>query len=186
MLDNRSQSIPLTTSDPGTAVNRETEVTAFSDVLDRIILQRPGTTPVFEWYGGPGIGKSTLVRELLIPECSSRAVPWVLVDFRQRPVPDFVTDPTLLLEAILVDLSQHARVRVETANFQEKLAIFRSGGRPPEIIRAYFEMSPEDRLYRSAHMAGCSPRRHSRLHSCDCSSWPGKNQPIPPCCAVLR
>lgn len=148
MLNDRPQPMVLTVPDPHAAVNRDADVALFREALDRIIMQRPGITPVFEWHGGPGIGKTTLVKALLIPECTARRVPWVLVDFLNSPIQEYVADPTFLLEAVLDELGKHAGVRIEDAVFQEKLAHFRSAERPAEVIRAYFEMSPDDRLYR--------------------------------------
>ncbi len=148
MSNKRSQPMVLTVPGRDVAVNRDADVALFRDALDRIIMQRPGMTPVFEWHGGPGIGKTTLVKALLIPECVAKGVPWVLIDFLKSPIEEYVTDPTLLLEAILVELGKNAHVAIEDVDFRNRLADFRARARPAQVIRAYFEMSPDDRLYR--------------------------------------
>ena len=145
MLGVKSEVVTTVPPPPGQPVDREKEIERFRRVLDQI-RRSVATTPVLEWYGPPGIGKSTLIG-LLAGECDSRAISWALVNFKTSSSENYVEDPTLLLDVIASELLERASRRADPAAYREEIAQFRSGSRPAQTIRAYFAMSPDERLY---------------------------------------
>lgn len=82
-------------------VDREKQINQFNELLDRIHRGKMITSSVFEWYGGPGIGKSALV-ELLKNECQKKSIAFSWLNFRVYPSTRALgNDPTLLLADIM-------------------------------------------------------------------------------------
>lgn len=145
-------------------VDREDQIGRFTDVLDRIRGERPFHSTLFEFHGGPGIGKSQLLR-LLAQECDQRGIAWVRVDF-SKPITkqtiadpiDFshliteqtiteqaIADPTLLIEYMAEQLNQPPLLDPESLS--RRIQSYRELEHPQYAVRAYFEMTREDRLY---------------------------------------
>lgn len=61
-------------------VNREEQIEDFHLALDRIRVLGSIFQTIYEWYGGPGIGKSTLLN-LLKEECDRLQTPYTSIDF---------------------------------------------------------------------------------------------------------
>ena len=116
--------VVTTVPPPGQPVDREKEMERFRRVLDQI-RRSVATTPVLEWYGPPGIGKSTLIG-LLAGKCDSRAIPWALVNFKTSSSENYVEDPTLLLDVMASELLERASQHADPAAFREEIALFRS------------------------------------------------------------
>ena len=82
-------------------VNREKQINQFNELLDRIHRKKVITSSVFEWYGGPGMGKSALV-ELLKHECYKKSITYCWINFKvELNAIEFRNDPTLLIEKIV-------------------------------------------------------------------------------------
>ena len=129
-------------------VDREEQIDQFDMVLRRIQQERPQATTLFEWYGGPGIGKTQLVR-LLIEQCQSNDCAWACVDFAQakadKLIEVFSADPTRLIEQIAGELIRPNLLEEE--ELFEHIQAYREQEHPKEAVRAYFEMSRDERLY---------------------------------------
>lgn len=128
-------------------VDRQDQIKQFGSVLNQISHDRPVRTNLFEWYGGPGIGKSTLVK-LLGRECQRHDAAAVLVNFREAPISQYLTDPTILVEDLVRDLAVQQDIRTAVIPLLEKIALYRLEEAPSEAVRSYSRFTPEDRLYR--------------------------------------
>ncbi len=82
-------------------VNREKPVQEFADAINRIHTLGAIFQTLFEWYGSPGIGKSTLVY-LLKAKCDELQTPYVAIDFSERnpQARTYAQDYSLLLEEL--------------------------------------------------------------------------------------
>jgi hypothetical protein len=77
----------LTLVQPVQRVNRSEQVEELGSAIHRIRLLGSIFQTVLEWYGSPGIGKTTLV-EMLGEECVRQGVPYALVDFNPGRNPE--------------------------------------------------------------------------------------------------
>ena len=127
-------------------VDRSEQINKFNDVLNRIRRNRPVSSTLFEWYGPPGIGKSTLIN-LLQGECKKKKVPWILVDFAESGAKarKYLDDPTVLLQDMLADLVE--KVQIDRDSLSGKIEQYRISSPPQAVIRAYFKLSHNERLY---------------------------------------
>lgn len=84
-----------------TPVNREDQVKEFADAISRIHTLGAIFQTLFEWYGSPGIGKSTLTY-LLKARCDELKVPYVAIDFsvRNPQAGAYARDYSILLEEL--------------------------------------------------------------------------------------
>ena len=83
-------------------VDREKEIADFEQTLTKVQQKRPVSTTLYEWHGGPGIGKSQLVR-MLAQACNRQAAPWVSVNFKAPQAREYVKDPSRLIEDLVAD-----------------------------------------------------------------------------------
>ncbi len=91
-------------------VNRQEQVKEFRSALDRIRVYGSIFQTLHEWYGGPGIGKSTLIR-LLVSECHDARIPYAAVDFNSTRHPraaEYSADLASLMEDLLENLGNEA------------------------------------------------------------------------------
>ena len=109
----------------GPPVDREREVARFRELLTYVerSSRRLAVTPVLEWHGGPGIGKSTLLT-LLANECDRRQIPWTLTNFKASPTQEYAADPTILLLHILQDLIKTTNTEISTASLEGEVERF--------------------------------------------------------------
>jgi len=143
-VDQRASSLQL--------VDRTEQIKKFNRVLDQIRSRRPVSTNLFEWHGGPGIGKTTLII-LLLRECDRRHIPRVLVNFSESEglSEKYLNDPTRLIEDIVKGLVKthpdtHA-LQDGISELQDGISEYRDGAPPQPTVQAYFEMPREERLY---------------------------------------
>ncbi len=131
---------------PPLYVNRDEQIDAFTEALERIRSQRPVPSTLFEWYGSPGIGKSTLVA-LLRDECKKRGVPSVLVNFKEvgERVNQYLDDPVTLVEDMATSFAEETSA--DLSHLQNAVNAYRAHSRPESVVWAYFEMSQEERLF---------------------------------------
>lgn len=127
-------------------VDRREQIDKFNDILSRIHNRRPVSENIFEWYGGPGIGKSMLI-ELLVRECENKHIPWILTNFKDlgKRTEKYLDDPTKLIEDLVSNLAKKAPLN--TTSLRESIKKYRSSAHPKQTIRAYFNLSQEERLY---------------------------------------
>jgi len=84
-------------------VDRKKQISQFTSSLDKLSRRKPLSTPILQWHGAPGIGKSSLVR-LLVGECKNLSIPFSLIDFSKLgDLNLYYEDPTLLIEKIVFD-----------------------------------------------------------------------------------
>ena len=132
-------------------VNRTSQRATFTGVLERLRSGMPFQHNLLEWYGAPGIGKTTLLA-LLKNECTKRNTPWVLLDFDKEEVgerkgyKDFASDPILLVnDEILKSLSEY---NIDITSVQEDIAAYYQEQLPPEgVCVAYARMTDKERSY---------------------------------------
>lgn len=122
-------------------VNRDDQIYQFKEALSRIRRRQPVRANLLEWYGGPGIGKTTLVKALL-SECSEDQVASVLVDFSRPKTSsdECLDDPARLVEDIAAGLG------LETARtLRERIAAYRASEPPQPVVRAFFRLDRDQR-----------------------------------------
>lgn len=132
---------------PRQPVDRLDQIQRFGDILDRIRRRRPVATNLIEWHGSPGIGK-TIVIDLLVQKCQEENVPFAKIDFKrqlQERRDMYLKDPTTLIEDLVSGLSVSDQVSL--AALRAEIQTYRAQDHPVRLVRAYFEMSPDDRLY---------------------------------------
>jgi hypothetical protein len=81
-------------------VNREEQIEDFRMALDRIRTLGSIFQTLYEWYGSPGIGKSTLTR-LLMAVCERCDAPFSFIDFHIKRNPhtnEYTKDISVLIE----------------------------------------------------------------------------------------
>lgn len=101
-------------STSGWIIKREPQIRIFEKFLDGLVAGNPKIT-IQEWYGVPGIGKTTLVRQLM-EVAQQRGHPCALIDFhplRNGQVPFYGKQPILFFEEILRDLTGASGVSVD-------------------------------------------------------------------------
>lgn len=130
-------------------VNREEQRETFIRALQAAKSSRPAQARrnVLEWHGGPGIGKTTLVR-LLRHECEQQSALVTSVNFLEleSQSEDFLRDPTCLLEVLLDGFQPQQSTA--SSEFKKLTQEYRQQQQPPiDVIRSYFDMSYDDRLY---------------------------------------
>jgi hypothetical protein len=129
-------------------VDREEQISKFTDVLDRIKRQAPVPSNLFEWYGSPGIGKSVLVR-LLANKADEKKSAWSVVNFREqkKKINMYLQDPIVLIEEIASDLRKHPGFNAK--EFDKALKSYRSVVLPDKgVVLTYAGMDQETRLYK--------------------------------------
>lgn len=128
-------------------IDRIEQRDAFVDVLERMRSSMAFQHNLFEWYGAPGIGKTTLVK-LLQSECDKRNIPWALINFdeeEKNAIDEYLNDPVKLIEKIIQDISKY---NFDTEFLSNKIADYHKEQLPPEgICLAYARMSERERGY---------------------------------------
>jgi hypothetical protein len=129
-------------------VNRDKQREQFIRALQLAKSARPLQTRknVLEWHGGPGIGKTTLLR-LLTHESEKQGALIASINFLklQERNEEFLEDPTVLLEELLGSIRPEQKEVLQS--FKELAAGYRKQKLPRNIIRSYFNLSPDDRIY---------------------------------------
>jgi hypothetical protein len=129
-------------------VNREDEVKEFNQVLEDIGRKQPIKTNLFEYYGGPGIGKTQLSR-LLQRTCDEQDVPWISMNFAMVDTVGYLNDPTRLVQDMVADFSR--KTAVDNTALAKAIARYREAKPPQAPVHTYYlVMSPEERLYEAA------------------------------------
>jgi hypothetical protein len=138
-----------TVSSPGTdnIVDRVPQRDAFVDVIERMRSGMPFSHNLFEWYGPPGIGKTTLV-VMLNSECRQRDIPHHLIDFKivsDDQLRSYTFDPILIVEDMVNSLIQY---HINNITIVEKIKSYQDVPLPPEgVCTAYARMTERDRSY---------------------------------------
>lgn len=105
---------------PVKPVDREEQIQEFRSALDdRIRVLGSVFQTLYEWYGGPGIGKSTLLG-LLMNECQDAHVPYSFIDFNTERASAYKEDVIRLVEDFLENFGG-----VETDTVDATIAIYR-------------------------------------------------------------
>jgi hypothetical protein len=81
-------------------VNRKKQINQFDLLLDKLSHRKPISTPIIQWHGGPGIGKTSLI-ELLVDNCRKRDISFSWIDFGFLDIKTYYEDPTLLIEKVV-------------------------------------------------------------------------------------
>lgn len=92
-------------------VNREKQIEVFRSTIERIRVLGSIFQTLYEWYGSPGIGKSTLMY-MLRSQCVDLEVPCALIDFRSdrnSNAASYSADYSVLVEDLMRALS-HSNV----------------------------------------------------------------------------
>lgn len=133
--------------DSNAIIDRFEQRDAFTDVLERMRSNMPFQHNLFEWYGAPGIGKTTLVK-LLQNECEKRNVPWAVINFDEEKVSTidaYLADPIKLVEHISIALTNH---NFDTKILKKQITSYKKEVLPTEgICLAYARMSERERAY---------------------------------------
>lgn len=132
---------------PPGLVDREVEIADFVSLIRLIRSNMPISYNLIEWYGEPGIGKTTLLN-LYIEKCNNLKVAHFSINLRDDEQQDkFLADPSLLLEKIakeIAPLNQSTFV-----SFHSAINDFRAEANTTEIVKQYYSLSYEERLYQS-------------------------------------
>ena len=84
MLNEVQMSFPPEYPDINHLINQEIHTDLFGQALRKIQRGREPSYKFFEWFGGPGIGKSQLIRLLVNKHCINTPVSFVLTSFNDR------------------------------------------------------------------------------------------------------
>lgn len=127
-------------------VDREEQLEEFQDRLQRIRQHRSLSPTFLEWYGGPGIGKTQLIR-LLAKVCQERRYAHAVVNFKSLwPVQPYLDDPTRLIEMMAEQLIGAEALGQDILN--RRLNALRQSEQPDNMVAAYARLSRHDLLYR--------------------------------------
>lgn len=126
-------------------VNREPQIEQLNKGLNDIKRQSAQAN-LREYVGGPGIGKTQLIK-LLQQECNSASAPWVSINFKEADqsghLPHYLQDPTKLIEDMTLDLTR--KVNLSGSPVQEMIEAYRQNKRPDKA--AYFNLSSANLMY---------------------------------------
>lgn len=122
-------------------VNRTKEL---AEVRERLNLIRRGGLlfeAVLEWYGVPGIGKTTL-GQMIDKLCSEMNVPFARVDFHQEEnphAPSYADDPLLILEDIVnaLGLEEPLEFRGMLGRYRQAEEEYLRQERHKRVVRAF-------------------------------------------------
>lgn len=140
---------------PDQWVDREEQVSKFNTTLDEVEDGGERRSAIMGWWGGPGIGKSTLVN-ILMEECRKAKRPFAYLNFKQSTKTNFSSNPltvvtsvaesvgsksvyTKKLQEIKKDLKE-SKIKTSSAVWESFLVKFsewdrenRRGARPKEV-----------------------------------------------------
>lgn len=121
-------------------VGREDYLSPFIGALEKIRDGRSLNTNIIEYYGSPGIGKSSIMLEC---EREGQKIGRICrIDFSTLNADDIEYDPIILVEQIAKSLG------VANKSFSDNLVHYRNTKLPDEgVISAYKQMDQETRLY---------------------------------------
>lgn len=125
-------------------VDRQEQIDKFNNVLNRVSRRRPVSSALFEWCGGPGIGKTQLIR-LLEQSCQTLRVPYVCISFNESLTGRFAADPTELVELMVLKLLKPPSSMLDS--LLERIKSFRSIELPGKVVPSYYQLTREQRLY---------------------------------------
>ncbi len=103
-------------------VDRAEQLGQVRERLNRVRIGDPAFASILNWYGIPGIGKTTL-GYMIADLCQEMPVPFARVDFHpeeNRRAPQYADDFVLILEDIFVGLGEH-----EPTTFRKELDRYR-------------------------------------------------------------
>ena len=122
-------------------VNRGPQIKQFRKQLNDIERQTAKAN-LLEYVGGPGIGKTQLIR-LFQKTCNSINVPWVAINFKEAKnkghLPSYLQDPTQLIKEIALDLGNKASL--DSSDVVDAIHTYYDTNPPSQAIQAYFELS---------------------------------------------
>ena len=137
----------VSTPETDCIVDRVPQRDAFVDVIERIRSGMLFSHNLFEWYGPPGIGKTTLVT-MLAGECGRRDIPKYWIDFNTKnadQLRNYTLDPILIVEDVVKTLEKY---NVDTTVALEKIESYRNIPLPTDgVCNAYARMTEKDRSY---------------------------------------
>lgn len=125
-------------------VDREEQVGQFKERLRRIRQNRPLSPSLYEWYGGPGIGKTMLIR-LLVDVCRRQECRYAAINFKELNDRAFLADPSRLIESMAEQLIGHAALKGDLLH--RRARALRQSEHPDDIVTAYAKLSRHDLLY---------------------------------------
>lgn len=99
-------------------VNRENQIGEVEKRLNAIRLGQTVFASILEWYGIPGIGKTTLVQEAIAILCQKNGIPFVCIDFAPREnknAREYPANPVLILEDIVKGIGAQGLTDLEKA-----------------------------------------------------------------------
>lgn len=124
-------------------VDRKQQIKEFTRHLDHMVQQIEQRKVLFEWCGGPGIGKTQLTR-LLARECNNRGFPWVRIDFLQAKQKNrnYLLDPLLLFEDIIQALK--IQTALATHSWENAINTYRQAY-PSDVVTEYSRLTDRER-----------------------------------------
>ncbi len=127
---------------------RTSQLDRFTNLLDHITNGRAISSNILEWYGSPGIGKSTLI-SILANQAEEKLAYHVVINFQRssREKNDtYLHDPITLIEEIVSDLKY--QVVLDTYEFDTFLKRYKDTSLPHEgVVSAYSTMDQDERLH---------------------------------------
>ena len=144
---NTSQKI----NDGHSLVDRQTQIQQFNELTNKLEKQSSSQLKnLLEWYGGPGIGKTTLVK-LLQRECVRHSIAYTTLNFKDKlgdlqryeEKPDF-----LLVELVSTFLDRNRIDEQYSQKWENSIETFNIAvGQLENPVQAYLQMSRQERLY---------------------------------------
>lgn len=143
-------------------VDRKQQIKTFARHLDHMVQKIEQRKILFEWCGGPGIGKTQLTR-LLAQECNNRGFPWVRIDFLQAKQKNrnYLRDPLLLFEDIIQALQ--SQTVLATHSWENAINTYRHTY-PSDVVTEYFHLTDRERYQGNEQPQWLQALRHVVRH----------------------
>lgn len=109
----------------------------------RCLLSIQGRQPVkhvIEWNGGPGLGKTSLVRKLMQERCIPEEMSWTSINFKEAKGNgrDYYSDPTLMILDMISDFS--TSLNIDTTLLDQAIANYRAVRPSGTFIYNYLQL----------------------------------------------
>jgi hypothetical protein len=140
-METRDQIGLLEIYEPRKPIDRDLQVGAVFETLNRIRMGRPAEDYLFEWYGTPGIGKTQLIR-LLIEKCKEQKIPWSSINFAVSDMSGYLEDPTRFIQDLVTNLSQNTMV--DDTELTKLIDRYRQSNPPSSPINTYYLKLPQE------------------------------------------